>query len=91
MQLVMLLWCYFAVVFTDPGTVPPNWKPAADEERGEVDPLNGVELSNLQSDPANQRFRYCRKCSQPKPPRCHHCSVCEFWHTKVFIFIAKLK
>ncbi|KHN29455.1 Putative S-acyltransferase [Glycine soja] len=74
--LVMLLWCYFAVVFMDPGTVPPNWKPAADEERGEVDPLNGVELSNLQSDPANQRFRYCRKCSQPKPPRCHHCSVC---------------
>ncbi|KAH1155612.1 hypothetical protein AAZX31_18G201300 [Glycine max] len=74
--LVMLLWCYFAVVFTDPGTVPPNWKPAVDEERGEVDPLNGVELSNLQSDTSNQRFRYCRKCSQPKPPRCHHCSVC---------------
>uniref|UniRef100_A0A0R0F2S0 S-acyltransferase n=2 Tax=Glycine subgen. Soja TaxID=1462606 RepID=A0A0R0F2S0_SOYBN len=72
----MLLWCYFAVVFTDPGTVPPNWKPAVDEERGEVDPLNGVELSNLQSDTSNQRFRYCRKCSQPKPPRCHHCSVC---------------
>ncbi|XP_020239463.1 probable protein S-acyltransferase 14 isoform X2 [Cajanus cajan] len=74
--LVMLLWSYFAVVFTDPGTVPHNWKPSVDEERGEVDPLNEVELSNLQSDPSNQRIRYCRKCSQPKPPRCHHCSVC---------------
>ncbi|KAL1360213.1 hypothetical protein HN51_005569 [Arachis hypogaea] len=74
--LVMLLWCYFAVVFTDPGIVPPNWRPVVDEERGEADPLNGVELSNLQSDPSNQLIRYCRKCSQPKPARCHHCSVC---------------
>lgn len=92
MQLVMLLWSYFTVVFTDPGIVPPNWKPGVDEERGEADPLNGVELSNMQSDPSNQRMRYCRKCSQPKPARCHHCSVCEFWHTEVSIFyIAKLK
>ncbi|RDX65423.1 putative protein S-acyltransferase 14, partial [Mucuna pruriens] len=72
--LVMLLWSYFAVVFTDPGAVPPNWKPAVDEERGEVDPLNGVELSDMQSDPSNERrIRYCRKCSQPKPARCGRC------------------
>ncbi|KAI8001711.1 putative protein S-acyltransferase 14 [Camellia lanceoleosa] len=24
---VMLLWSYFVVVFTDPGSVPPNWRP----------------------------------------------------------------
>ena len=23
------------------------------------------------------RFRYCHKCKQVKPPRAHHCSVCE--------------
>ncbi|KAH1163052.1 hypothetical protein GLYMA_01G142300v4 [Glycine max] len=73
--LVMLLWSYFSVVFTDPGSVPPNWKPMIDEERGEADPLVGTEFSNVLSDP-NQRVRYCRKCNQLKPPRCHHCSVC---------------
>ncbi|GMP42957.1 hypothetical protein CsSME_00012514 [Camellia sinensis var. sinensis] len=30
----------------------------------------------MPADPTNQRIRYCRKCNQPKPPRCHHCSVC---------------
>ncbi|GBG65899.1 hypothetical protein CBR_g54190 [Chara braunii] len=29
--LVMLLWCYFAVVLTDPGEVPPGWRPSAEE------------------------------------------------------------
>ncbi|KAK4267778.1 hypothetical protein QN277_024514 [Acacia crassicarpa] len=74
--LVMLLWSYFAAVLTDPGCVPPNWRPAVDEERGEADPLNGSEFSNVQSDPSNQQVRVCRKCNQLKPPRCHHCSVC---------------
>lgn len=73
----MLLWSYFSVVLTDPGGVPPNWRPAVDEERGEADPLNGSEFSDLQTDPSNQRVRYCRKCNQLKPARCHHCSVCE--------------
>ncbi|KAL9359829.1 hypothetical protein Peur_047952 [Populus x canadensis] len=74
--LVMLLWSYFSVVLTDPGSVPPSWRPAIDEERGEADPLNGSECSGVQSDQLNQRIRYCRKCNQLKPPRCHHCSVC---------------
>ncbi|XP_030468505.1 probable protein S-acyltransferase 14 [Syzygium oleosum] len=74
--LVMLLWSYFSVVFTDPGGVPPNWRPSIDEERGESDPLTLPDLSGLQSDPSNQRIRYCRKCNHFKPPRCHHCSVC---------------
>ncbi|KAH9788309.1 putative protein S-acyltransferase 14 [Citrus sinensis] len=74
--LVMLLWSYFSVVLTDAGSVPPNWRPALDEERGEADPLNASEFSGAQSDPLNPRIRYCRKCNQLKPPRCHHCSVC---------------
>lgn len=78
MQLVMLLWSYFSVVLTDPGSVPPNWRPAMDEERGDADPLTGPDFGGLPSDPSNPRVRYCRKCNQPKPPRCHHCSVCEF-------------
>ncbi|KAB1998811.1 hypothetical protein ERO13_D12G104800v2 [Gossypium hirsutum] len=74
--LVMLLWSYLTVVLTDSGTVPPNWKPASDEERGEVDPLNESEFDGLQPDLSSQRIRYCWKCNQFKPPRCHHCSVC---------------
>ncbi|KAK4802588.1 hypothetical protein SAY86_000791 [Trapa natans] len=72
----MLLWSYFSVVFTDPGSVPLSWRPAIDEERGESDPLSGSDYSGLQSDSTNPRVRYCRKCNQYKPPRCHHCSVC---------------
>ncbi|CAA7044635.1 unnamed protein product [Microthlaspi erraticum] len=72
----MLLWSYFSVVFTDPGVVPPNWRPATDEERGESDPLSSLEFVGLQSDSSNGRIRFCRKCNQPKPSRCHHCSVC---------------
>ncbi|XP_051145301.1 probable protein S-acyltransferase 14 [Andrographis paniculata] len=71
--LVMLLWSYFSVVFTDPGSVPPNWRPSVDEERGDNDPLTGLDFP---SDPENDRVRFCRKCNQLKPPRCHHCSVC---------------
>ncbi|KAF7137995.1 hypothetical protein RHSIM_Rhsim07G0027900 [Rhododendron simsii] len=77
--LVMLLWSYFAVVFTDAGSVPPNWRPVLDEESGDADPLTGSEFSGMPADITDPRVRYCRKCNQLKPPRCHHCSVCESW------------
>nr|XP_043622371.1 probable protein S-acyltransferase 14 [Erigeron canadensis] len=73
----MLLWSYYSVVFTDPGSVPPNYRPLVDEERGEIDPLEASEFGPLaKSDPTNTRIRFCRKCNQLKPPRCHHCSLC---------------
>ena len=89
LQLMMLLWSYFSVVLTDPGSVLPNWRPAIDEERGEADPLNGSEFNGLQPDPSNQRIHYCRKCNQLKPPRCHHCSVCAFFihQNSPFLFL----
>ncbi|VFQ70018.1 unnamed protein product [Cuscuta campestris] len=75
--LVMLLWSYFSVVFTDPGSVPPNWRSASDEESGEIDPLTATDLGNSHADdPPHPSVRFCRKCNQTKPPRCHHCSVC---------------
>ncbi|KAJ0762620.1 putative protein S-acyltransferase [Helianthus annuus] len=73
----MLLWSYFSVVFTDPGGVPPNYRPLIDQERGEMDPLEASESVPLATpDSTHTRIRYCRKCNQLKPPRCHHCSVC---------------
>ncbi|XP_050227500.1 probable protein S-acyltransferase 14 [Mercurialis annua] len=83
--LVMLLWSYFATVITDPGGVPPNWRPSVDVERGEADPLVGLEHGeanlglnpfSVLGRPDNQTMRFCRKCDQFKPPRSHHCSVC---------------
>ncbi|XP_004515766.1 probable protein S-acyltransferase 14 isoform X2 [Cicer arietinum] len=62
--LVMLLWSYFSVVFTDPGRVPLNWRPKICKNIGDDDSYD------------DQRIRYCRKCNQFKPPRCHHCSSC---------------
>ncbi|KAL3814919.1 hypothetical protein ACJIZ3_016187 [Penstemon smallii] len=78
--LVMLLWSYFSVVFTDPGGVPCNWRPAVDEERGDTDPLTATEFP---ADPENSRIRFCRKCNQLKPPRCHHCSFYTFLETSL--------
>ncbi|KAJ8465037.1 hypothetical protein OPV22_027589 [Ensete ventricosum] len=81
----LLLWAYFSVVITDPGSVPPHWKPVIDEEEGETAPLASSEFTshilNLQqpgplADTGSPKIRYCRKCNQLKPPRCHHCSVC---------------
>jgi hypothetical protein len=83
-QLAMLLWCYFAVVFTDPGRVPQGWRPSSSEDDLEVQslPLDqtpetmtvAVSVPNMAQ---SARIRYCRKCSQYKPPRSHHCSVCK--------------
>ncbi|KAL7750619.1 hypothetical protein RI367_003961 [Sorochytrium milnesiophthora] len=48
-----------------------------------VDPQTVVidmdEDPSVAQDPASsvpEGWRYCRKCSAPKPPRCHHCSIC---------------
>ncbi|KAJ4827946.1 putative protein S-acyltransferase 13 [Turnera subulata] len=78
--LVMLLWSYFTTVLTDPGGIPANWQPSKDEESGETGLLvgsgqNGAD-PGLRGGPADSRTRFCRKCNQLKPPRCHHCSIC---------------
>lgn len=74
------------MVLTDPGSVPPNWNLDFDAERGETAPLTSSEFSSQMNsqqsvalgNTANPRARYCRKCNQLKPPRCHHCSVCKY-------------
>ncbi|XP_062187818.1 probable protein S-acyltransferase 12 isoform X3 [Phragmites australis] len=66
--LALILWCYLMVVFTDPGAVPENWRHDA-EDSG--DPA----LST--SEDQGSHPRYCSRCQNGKPPRCHHCSVCD--------------
>lgn len=61
--LVVCIWISYArAVYTDPGHVPPSWKPEHAFEDGEG-PL--------------VRQRHCRKCDALKPPRAHHCKVCK--------------
>uniref|UniRef100_A0A1J3DST3 S-acyltransferase n=1 Tax=Noccaea caerulescens TaxID=107243 RepID=A0A1J3DST3_NOCCA len=67
--LIMLLWSYFTVVFTDPGSVPEQFR----RELG---------ADNLEAGTSTERgafgsLGYCPRCRNVKPPRCHHCSVCQ--------------
>ncbi|XP_010556619.1 PREDICTED: probable protein S-acyltransferase 12 [Tarenaya hassleriana] len=69
--LIMLLWSYFTVVFTDPGSVPENLGVELTGENLEA----GVGISTDRRAPGS--LGYCVKCRNVKPPRCHHCSVCQ--------------
>ena len=40
------------------------------------DPLTRLDFGVSPADASKQRVRCCRKCSQMKLPRCHHCSIC---------------
>ncbi|CAH1420100.1 unnamed protein product [Lactuca virosa] len=83
--LVLLTWSYTMVVSQDPGSVPENWKPAASEENLEAGGSNHiVPDTSASSTPLDvpetrqaQASGYCRYCRNGKPPRCHHCSVCQ--------------
>ncbi|XP_022757607.1 probable protein S-acyltransferase 12 [Durio zibethinus] len=72
--LILLLWSYFRVVFKDPGSVPENWRAVSAEENLGV----GSSLAAV-DDGFERRSRggYCIHCQNGKPPRCHHCSVCQ--------------
>ncbi|KAL7158976.1 hypothetical protein ABFS83_02G179300 [Erythranthe nasuta] len=84
--LFLLVWSYFMVVFRDPGAVPANWRVLPDQN---VEQENFISSSSLaavdnsalasSSDGIEKRSApgYCSRCQNGKPPRCHHCSVCE--------------
>ncbi|XP_060213270.1 probable protein S-acyltransferase 12 isoform X2 [Lycium barbarum] len=86
--LVLLMWSYIKVVIQDPGSVPENWKLVSEQN---IEEGNSVALSDyasienptstLSTDQIERRQSqsrgYCSKCHNGKPPRCHHCSVCQ--------------
>ncbi|XP_042504568.1 probable protein S-acyltransferase 12 [Macadamia integrifolia] len=86
--LILLTWSYLMVVFRDPGSVPENWRPEPEEES--LDMAGSMPLpefatpetinsawSSLEGMEGRQTVGYCGHCQNNKPPRCHHCSVCQ--------------
>ncbi|XP_063852881.1 palmitoyltransferase ZDHHC20-B-like isoform X2 [Scylla paramamosain] len=86
--LVMFLWAYWQTIFTEIGTVPKQFRLPPSEldryEAGETDEARRSVLEGFtqkQNLPIYNRtvmgeIRYCERCVQIKPDRCHHCSVC---------------
>ncbi|KAG0474913.1 hypothetical protein HPP92_014599 [Vanilla planifolia] len=84
--LIMLIWSYFMVVFHDPGAVPVGWHPSS-ENLGIINYVSTADHTSIENresglspaDVSERRscIRYCSHCENNKPPRCHHCSVCQ--------------
>ncbi|XP_031251175.1 probable protein S-acyltransferase 12 [Pistacia vera] len=86
--LVMLVWSYILVVFWDPGSVPDNWTAVLLEERLEAGSSSrSSDYAGPETLDSTRPFSdgldggpsvaYCDRCRNGKPPRCHHCSVCQ--------------
>ncbi|XP_057979806.1 probable protein S-acyltransferase 12 isoform X2 [Malania oleifera] len=86
--LVLLAWSYFMVVFQDPGSVPKNWSRVSEEETlvagsSTMLPESATREALASTWPPSDELErrrdvgYCNQCQNGKPPRCHHCSVCQ--------------
>ncbi|XP_027177270.1 probable protein S-acyltransferase 16 isoform X3 [Coffea eugenioides] len=63
---LMCVYTYALAIFTDPGRIPASYVP--DVEDADT-PMH--EIKRKGGD-----LRYCQKCALHKPPRAHHCRVC---------------
>ncbi|XP_043702767.1 probable protein S-acyltransferase 15 isoform X2 [Telopea speciosissima] len=63
----MSFFSFGACVLIDPGNVPSTFVPDVEDDGG----------SDHRSRKSGAHSRYCDKCSTYKPPRAHHCRVCE--------------
>ncbi|PIN17064.1 putative DHHC-type Zn-finger protein [Handroanthus impetiginosus] len=63
---VMCISCYRLAIYTDPGRVPGSFVPDIEDSDNPIH-----EIKRKGGD-----LRYCQKCSLYKPPRAHHCRIC---------------
>lgn len=69
---LLTLGSLLMVLFTDPGGVPESL-----ETTIETGLTQGL-LSNMNPvDFAYGQVTFCAKCNRPRPPRAHHCTVCD--------------
>jgi len=74
-------YCCYKASHTSPGSVPANWLPSAlTESHREVQlaRASGGDRSSTGEARATfcDRLRFCASCQNFKPPRAHHCSIC---------------
>lgn len=66
-----LMFNYIMCIRTDPGKPPEDWKQQA-LQTGIINALTSP------SPVEQQRWStYCKRCDDPKPPRTHHCHICD--------------
>ncbi|KAL3536415.1 hypothetical protein ACH5RR_004876 [Cinchona calisaya] len=63
---VMFVYTYALSIVTDPGRIPASFAPDVEDADNPIH-----EIKRKGGD-----LRYCQKCSLHKPPRAHHCRVC---------------
>jgi len=69
--LVACIWItYIRAIYTDPGTVPQKWEPPVVSD----DTVSMDSKGNIWSTAAS---KWCKKCSNWKPQRAHHCKTCQ--------------
>ncbi|KAL2934279.1 putative protein S-acyltransferase 16 [Bienertia sinuspersici] len=65
---------YSIALFRDPGRVPSSFIPDIEDSQNQIQEVKrkGIAWSDFESGD----LRFCQKCSHYKPPRAHHCRVC---------------
>jgi ribosomal protein L40E len=76
---------------TNPGAVPKDASPLANDLQEMIDlEANRYQLPFSSSQKINrnqQKYKkYCKRCKAFKPPRAHHCSICDRCILKVLLF-----
>ncbi|CAG9335826.1 unnamed protein product [Blepharisma stoltei] len=70
-DIILLCWSYISSVITDPGSIPSYFDFLSDESR--------IEISNNKyndEDCLISKSSFCNKCDRNRPPRAHHCRIC---------------
>ncbi|CAG9329274.1 unnamed protein product [Blepharisma stoltei] len=70
-DLVLILWSYIRVVATDPGTIPEYFDFLPNNT------TEGLTTDHIEADVYAAKIGMCNKCHQSRPPRTHHCSICD--------------
>ncbi|KAL6520956.1 putative protein S-acyltransferase 16 [Orobanche gracilis] len=74
---VMCFTSYRRAIYTDPGRVPDTFMPDVEDSGNPIH-----EIKRKDGD-----LRYCQKCSHYKPPRAHHCRICNRCVLRMIFFV----